>query len=108
MIMIVLELTGSYNVALAWTVGIVTATMIRSQLFVHSIFRQATFKSWYWSFTGPYGYKTNVRKYYKDHIVERLKFKSEVIVDVAKAEMAKMQVSEAHINTHEENILANC
>ena len=37
-----------------------------------------------------------------------LKFKPEVIVDVAKAEMVKMQVSEAHINTHEENILANC
>ena len=38
MIMIVLELTGSYSLALASTIGIVTATMISGQLFEHSIF----------------------------------------------------------------------
>ena len=38
MIMIVLELTSSYSLAVASTIGIVTATMISGQLFEHSIF----------------------------------------------------------------------
>ena len=38
MIIIVLELTGSYGLALTSTVGIVTATMISNQLFATSIF----------------------------------------------------------------------
>ncbi len=38
MIIIVLELTGSYGLALTSTVGIVTATMVSNQLFATSIF----------------------------------------------------------------------
>ena len=38
MIIIVLELTGSYTLALTSTIGIVTATMISSQYFGHSLF----------------------------------------------------------------------
>ncbi len=38
MIMIVLELTSSYSLAVASTIGIVTATMISGHLFEHSIF----------------------------------------------------------------------
>ena len=38
MIMIVLELTSSYSLAVASTIGIVTAKMISGQLFEHSIF----------------------------------------------------------------------
>ena len=38
MIIIVLELTGSYTLALTSTIGIVTATMISNQYFGHSLF----------------------------------------------------------------------
>jgi CIC family chloride channel protein len=38
MIIIVLELTGSYSLALTSTIGIVTATMISNQYFGHSLF----------------------------------------------------------------------
>jgi len=101
MIMIVLELTGSYSLALASTIGIVTATMISGQLFEHSIFDKQLLSRGIDLSQGRMGIRLmeeNITKITSSNV---LKFKPEVIVDVAKAEMVKMQVNEAYVNTHE-------
>jgi CIC family chloride channel protein len=99
--MIVLELTGSYSLALASTIGIVTATMISGQLFEHSIFDKQLLSRGIDLSQGRMGIRLmeeNITKITSSNV---LKFKPEVIVDVAKAEMVKMQVNEAYVNTHE-------
>jgi len=101
MIMIVLELTGSYSLALASTIGIVTATMISGQLFEHSIFDKQLLSRGIDLSQGRMGIRLmeeNITKITSSNV---LKFKPEVTVDVAKAEMVKMQVNEAYVNTHE-------
>ena len=101
MIMIVLELTGSYSLALVSTIGIVTASMISGQLFEHSIFDKQLLSRGIDLSQGRMGIRLmeeNITKITSSNV---LKFKPEVIVDVAKAEMVKMQVNEAYVNTHE-------
>ncbi|MDB2520039.1 chloride channel protein [Planktomarina temperata] len=105
MIMIVLELTGSYSLALASTIGIVTATMISGQLFEHSIFDKQLLSRGIDLSQGRMGIRLmeeNITKITSSNV---LKFKPEVTVDVAKAEMVKMQVNEAYVNTHEEKYI---
>lgn len=74
MTMIVLELTGSYSLAVASTIGIATATMISGQLFEHSIFDEQLLSRGIDLSQG----RMNIRlmEIYKDHIVENFKIQA--------------------------------
>ena len=101
MIMIVLELTGSYSLALASTIGIVTATMISGQLFEHSIFDKQLLSRGIDLSQGRMGIRLMEENITKITSSKILKFKPEIIVELAKAKMVKMRVNEAYVNTHD-------
>ena len=101
MTMIVLELTGSYSLAVASTIGIATATMISGQLFEHSIFDEQLLSRGIDLSQGRMNIRLMEENIIKITSSKILKFKPEVIVEPAKADVLEMRVNEAYVNTHD-------
>ena len=97
MIIIVLELTGSYGLALAATIGIVTATMTSSQLFGNSIFDKQLLNRGIDISQGRMGLRLMEEGIIPLISLTALSFKPGTKVHLAKSEMIKCESTEAYI-----------
>ena len=97
MIIIVLELTGSYGLALAATIGIVTATMTSSQLFGNSIFDKQLLNRGIDISQGRMGLRLMEEGITPLISLTALSFKPGTKVHLAKSEMIKCESTEAYI-----------
>ena len=97
MIIIVLELTGSYGLALAATIGIVTATMTSSQLFGNSIFDKQLLNRGIDISQGRMGLRLMEEGITPLISLTALSFKPGTKVHLAKSEMIKCESTEACI-----------
>ena len=97
MIIIVLELTGSYGLALAATIGIVTATMTSSQLFGNSIFDKQLLNRGIDISQGRMGLRLMEEGIIPLISLTALSFKPGTKVHLAKSEMIKRECTEAYI-----------
>ena len=97
MIIIVLELTGSYGLALAATIGIVTATMTSSQLFGNSIFDKQLLNRGIDIAQGRMGLRLMEEGITPLISLTALSFKPGTKVHLAKSEMIKFENTEAYI-----------
>ena len=97
MIIIVLELTGSYGLALAATIGIVTATMTSSQLFGNSIFDKQLLNRGIDIAQGRMGLRLMEEGIIPLISLTALSFKPGTKVHLAKSEMIKCESTEAYI-----------
>lgn len=97
MIIIVLELTGSYGLALASTIGIVTATMTSSQLFGNSIFDRRLLNRGIDISQGRLGLRLMEESISSIISLTALNFKPDMKVSLAKSEMVEHESTEAYI-----------
>ena len=97
MIIIVLELTGSYGLALAATIGIVTATMTSSQLFGNSIFDKQLLNRGIDIAQGRMGLRLMEEGIIPLISLTALSFKPGTKVHLAKSEMIKCESTEAYV-----------
>ena len=105
MIIIVLELTGSYGLALATTVGIVTATMISSQLFGNSIFDKQLLGRGIDISQGRMGLRLMEEGISSITSIQTLKFSPEMKVEIVKSIMIAHQSTEAYIVAEDDKYL---
>jgi len=105
MIIIVLELTGSYGLALATTVGIVTATMISSQLFGNSIFDKQLLGRGIDISQGRMGLRLMEEGISSITSIQTLKFNPEMKVEIVKSIMIAHQSTEAYIVAEDDKYL---
>jgi CIC family chloride channel protein len=99
MIIIVLELTGSYGLALSTTVGIVTATMISSQLFGNSIFDKQLLGRGIDISQGRMGLRLMEEGISSITSMQTLKFSPDMKVELVKLTMIDHESTEAYIVT---------
>ena len=99
MIIIVLELTGSYGLALSTTVGIVTATMISSQLFGNSIFDKQLSGRGIDISQGRMGLRLMEEGISSITSMQTLKFSPDMKVELVKLTMIDHESTEAYIVT---------
>ena len=97
MIIIVLELTGSYGLALASTVGIVITTMTSSQLFGNSIFDKQLLNRGIDISQGRMGVRLMEEGLLSIISVNSLSFEPDTKVHVAKTQMIQNEITEAYI-----------
>ena len=97
MIIIVLELTGSYGLALASTIGIVTATMISNQMFGSSLFDKQLLSRNIDLSQGRMGLRLMEEGILSIISINELKFKPEVNVVSAQSAMIEHESTEAYV-----------
>ena len=97
MIIIVLELTGSYGLALASTVGIVITTMTSSQLFGNSIFDKQLLNRGIDISQGRMGVRLMEEGLLSIISVNSLSFEPDTKVHVAKTQMIHHEITEAYV-----------
>ena len=97
MILIVLELTESYGLALASTIGIAMATMTSSQLFGNSIFDKQLLRRGIDLAQGRMGVRLMEENISSIISTTALNFKSNTDINFAKAQMVKRGTTEAYV-----------
>ena len=97
MIIIVLELTGSYTLALTSTIGIVTATMISSQYFGHSLFDKQLLNRNIDLSQGRMGLRLMEENIQSIISLDALKFEPHLDVSSVMSAMVKHGTTEAYI-----------
>jgi len=108
MIIIVLELTGSYGLALTSTIGIVTSTMISGRLFDHSLFDRQLLNRGIDLSQGRIGIRLMEESITSIMSLAVLKFKPGVSIREATAEMVQLQCNEAYIISNEGKYIGKC
>ena len=103
MIIIVLELTGSYSLALTSTIGIVTATMISSQYFGHSLFDKQLLNRNIDLSHGRMGLRLMKEDISSIVSLSGLKFHSDMEVSLAMSKMIEHETTEAYIVSDHDN-----
>jgi CIC family chloride channel protein len=101
MILIVLELTESYGLALASTIGIVMATMTSSQLFSNSIFDKQLLSRGIDLAQGRMGVRLMEEDIASIISTTALNFKPKTDINFAKAQMVKRGSTEAYVVSDE-------
>lgn len=101
MILIVLELTESYGLALASTIGIVMATMTSSQLFSNSIFDKQLLSRGIDLAQGRMGVRLMEENIASIISTTALNFKPKTDINFAKAQMVKRGSTEAYVVSDE-------
>jgi len=105
MILIVLELTESYGLALASTIGIVMATMTSSQLFGNSIFDKQLLRRGIDLAQGRMGVRLMEESISSIISTTALNFKSNTDINFAKAQMVKRGTTEAYVVSDKGNYI---
>lgn len=105
MILIVLELTESYGLALASTIGIVMATMTSSQLFGNSIFDKQLLRRGIDLAQGRMGVRLMEENISSIISTTALNFKSNTDINFAKAQMVKRGTTEAYVVSDKGNYI---
>ena len=105
MILIVLELTQSYGLALASTIGIVMATMTSSQLFGNSIFDKQLLRRGIDLAQGRMGVRLMEESISSIISTTALNFKSNTDINFAKAQMVKRGTTEAYVVSDKGNYI---
>lgn len=105
MILIVLELTESYGLALASTIGIAMATMTSSQLFGNSIFDKQLLRRGIDLAQGRMGVRLMEENISSIISTTALNFKSNTDINFAKAQMVKRGTTEAYVVSDKGNYI---
>ena len=105
MILIVLELTESYGLALASTIGIAMATMTSSQLFGNSIFDKQLLRRGIDLAQGRMGVRLMEESISSIISTTALNFKSNTDINFAKAQMVKRGTTEAYVVSDKGNYI---